>query len=181
VLQRLICRNRKNTTDINQIHHSNHQVAVVSGACVFFRRDKFVSKQLFLDEDFFLYSEDTEWSFRVHRAGFTNYFCGETQIRHVNGASSTPDSNRDKQLYVSELLYFYKTLSPWVFYFYVCALRFNFILNNVLLRRKRMGEELIKLKEEQALFSSYLRLIKRHFKRTVNSCKHPLTYGKKDY
>jgi len=180
VLQRVIRRKRNNTMNINHIHQTNHPVSVVSGACVFFRRDSFVQQQLFLDEDFFLYSEDTEWSFRVHRAGLTNYFCGDTQIRHINGASSAAHSNRDKQLYVSELLYFYKTLTPWVFQVYVGMLRFNFQLNRFLLRRKGMGEERQKLREEQALFSLYLREIRQHYKRTPNSSKHPLIYGKKD-
>ena len=42
----------------------------------------------FLDERFFLYYEDTEYSFRLHKRGIPVWYCPEARLYHKVGASS---------------------------------------------------------------------------------------------
>ena len=57
------------------MHYQNHAADFISGACVMIKKAKIEQHNLYLDEDFFLYAEDVEWSFRVKKKGFFNYFC----------------------------------------------------------------------------------------------------------
>jgi GT2 family glycosyltransferase len=41
-----------------------------------------------LDEDFFMYGEDMDWSYRFRKAGWRNMFCAESAAVHYGGASS---------------------------------------------------------------------------------------------
>ncbi len=41
-----------------------------------------------LDERFFMYGEDMDWSYRFHKAGWRNMFCAEGAAVHFGGASS---------------------------------------------------------------------------------------------
>jgi N-acetylglucosaminyl-diphospho-decaprenol L-rhamnosyltransferase len=40
-----------------------------------------------LDESYFLFSEETDWSYRFARAGWATVFCPEAECVHVGGAS----------------------------------------------------------------------------------------------
>lgn len=45
-----------------------------------------------LDESFFMYGEDVDWSFRIQQAGFGVYYCANTSIIHYKGESSYRES-----------------------------------------------------------------------------------------
>lgn len=66
----------------------SHPVEYVMGACLLMPRDALEEIGL-LDERFFLYFEETDWCLRAVRAGRTNWFCGETEVAHLEGRSST--------------------------------------------------------------------------------------------
>lgn len=161
----------------HDLHFKNHEVSVVSGACVFFEREKLIKNNLFLDEDFFLYSEDTEWSYRTSKSGLTNYFCGETEIFHINSASTKHDPNKENQIRISEMLYFYKTLSPILFWIYTTLFRFNYYLDLYLLKRKVQFETMTLVQKKQYAFSKYIRIIRKHYKRRPSSAKDYLKYA----
>jgi GT2 family glycosyltransferase len=40
-------------------------------------------------EDYFMYAEDLDLNYKLKRAGFTNYYVGETAIIHHGGGSSS--------------------------------------------------------------------------------------------
>lgn len=166
----------KNIQSARKTHYTNHKVSVVSGACVFFNREKLHLENLYLDEDFFLYSEDTEWSYRVHKAGYTNYFYGETEIVHFNSATTSKEKSKNKQIQLSEFFYFYKTCSRFLFTLYVLCLRFNFVLNHFLLKRNNELEKLQNNDLERSFFNSSLRKIKTDYRRTPSSSKNYLKY-----
>ena len=63
------------------------KVDIVSGACMMIRRSVFELVGCFC-EDYFMYAEDWDLNYRVDRAGFANYFCGDTVIIHYGGTSS---------------------------------------------------------------------------------------------
>lgn len=45
-----------------------------------------------LDDSFFMYGEDVDWSYRIQQAGYTNYYFAGTSIIHYKGESSHRDS-----------------------------------------------------------------------------------------
>src|SRR5262245_52428314 len=67
-------------------HEEVRDVEVVMGACMLLRRAA-VDEVGFSDEDFFLFSEETDWCFRFHEAGWEVVFFPGAQCVHVRGAS----------------------------------------------------------------------------------------------
>ncbi len=68
-----------------------HQVDVISGAFMFIRRSV-LEITGYLDEDFFMYGEDIDLSYRITQAGFKNYYFPETTIIHYKGESTRKGS-----------------------------------------------------------------------------------------
>ena len=75
---------------------------VISGAFMFIRRKALDSSGLF-DEDFFMYGEDIDLSYRLIHTGYKNYYFAESQIVHFKGKSTSRKSYRD-------ILQFYKAM-----------------------------------------------------------------------
>jgi hypothetical protein len=64
------------------------------------------------DEDYFMYSEDTDICLRLLRAGFKNYYFNQYSIRHGDGAvASSNKALRNSQIWRSRRLYFLKNYS----------------------------------------------------------------------
>lgn len=64
-----------------------HEVEVLSGAFMMLRR-KALDKVGLLDEDFFMYGEDIDLSYRLIKGGYKNYYFPETRIIHYKGEST---------------------------------------------------------------------------------------------
>jgi GT2 family glycosyltransferase len=67
-------------------HDRVQDVEVVMGACMLVRRAA-VDEVGGLDEDYFLFSEETDWCYRFHRAGWQVLFYPGAECVHVRGAS----------------------------------------------------------------------------------------------
>jgi N-acetylglucosaminyl-diphospho-decaprenol L-rhamnosyltransferase len=67
-------------------HGSARAVDWVMGSCFLVRRAAADAVGLF-DEDFFLFSEETDWFYRFHQAGWSVWFTPEAEAVHVGGAS----------------------------------------------------------------------------------------------
>jgi N-acetylglucosaminyl-diphospho-decaprenol L-rhamnosyltransferase len=65
-------------------------VDALAGACLFVRKDV-LNKTGSFDEQFFMYAEDIDLSYRIQKAGFKNYFFPETTIIHFKGESTKKD------------------------------------------------------------------------------------------
>lgn len=68
-----------------------HEVEVLAGAFMLVRKTVF-DKTGLLDEDFFMYGEDIDLSYRIRKAGFKNYYFPETRIIHYKGESTRKSS-----------------------------------------------------------------------------------------
>lgn len=68
-----------------------HQVEVLSGAFMMLRKSV-LDKIGLLDEDFFMYGEDIDLSYRISKAGYKNYYSPETRIIHYKGESTKKSS-----------------------------------------------------------------------------------------
>ena len=69
-----------------------NRIEIMSGAFMFLRRDA-LDKAGLLDEDFFMYGEDIDLSYRILKAGYNNYFL-PSHILHYKGESTVKSSYR---------------------------------------------------------------------------------------
>ena len=79
---------------------------VISGAFMFIRREA-LNKSGLLDENFFMYGEDIDLSYRLMKTGFNNYYFPDIQIVHFKGKSTSRDSYKD-------ILHFYKAMQVYI-------------------------------------------------------------------
>jgi GT2 family glycosyltransferase len=79
---------------------------VITGAFMFLRREA-VLKTGLLDEDFFMYGEDIDYSYRLIKAGYTNYYYPETRIIHYKGEST-------KKGDLNAFVHFYRAMTIFV-------------------------------------------------------------------
>jgi O-antigen biosynthesis protein len=64
-----------------------HEVDILAGAFMLIRK-KVLDETGLLDENFFMYGEDIDISYRIKKAGYKNYYYPETQIIHYKGEST---------------------------------------------------------------------------------------------
>jgi GT2 family glycosyltransferase len=68
-----------------------HSVDILAGAFMFMRKET-LDKVGLLDEDFFMYGEDIDLSWRIKLGGYENYYYPHTQIIHYKGESTKKSS-----------------------------------------------------------------------------------------
>ncbi|QKG58924.1 glycosyltransferase [Hymenobacter sp. BRD128] len=79
-----------------------HEVAVLSGAFMLLRQAALTQVGL-LDEDYFMYGEDIDLSYRLTRGGWQNWYFPGTRILHYKGEST-------KRTSVNYVLVFYRAM-----------------------------------------------------------------------
>jgi len=67
-------------------HEEEREVECVMGACMLVRRAA-IDEVGLADEDFFLFSEETDWCYRFREAGWQVWFFPGAECGHVGGAS----------------------------------------------------------------------------------------------
>ena len=68
-----------------------NEVDILSGAFMLMRKDA-LDKVGLLDEDFFMYGEDVDLSYRIQKSGYKNYYFPDTRIIHYKGESTKKSS-----------------------------------------------------------------------------------------
>ena len=87
----------KNSKRFGQYHlsylkeHENHSIDILAGAFMFMRKTA-LDKVGLLDEDFFMYGEDIDLSWRIKLGGYNNYYFSDTTIIHYKGESTKKSS-----------------------------------------------------------------------------------------
>lgn len=69
-----------------------NEIEIISGAFMWLRRDA-LDKAGLLDEDFFMYGEDIDLSYRIMKSGYKNYFL-PSRMLHYKGESTVKSSYR---------------------------------------------------------------------------------------
>ena len=82
------------------------QIEVVSGAYCMLRR-KALDEVGLLDEDFFMYGEDIDLSYRVFKGGYHNYYL-PVDILHYKGESTQKSSFRYVHVFYEAMLIFFR-------------------------------------------------------------------------
>jgi GT2 family glycosyltransferase len=68
-------------------HEEVREAEFLMGACLLVRREAADTVGLF-DEDFFMFSEETDWCYRFRQAGWKVLFTPEAEFVHVGGATT---------------------------------------------------------------------------------------------
>ncbi len=82
--------------------NSTHEIEILPGAFMFIRKEV-LDKVGLLDENFFMYGEDIDLSYRILKASYVNYYFPETRIIHYKGESTKKGS-------INYVLLFYKAM-----------------------------------------------------------------------
>jgi GT2 family glycosyltransferase len=96
--------NRYYLPQINMMETSVTEV--ISGAFMFLRRDA-LNKSGLLDEDFFMYGEDIDLSYRLLQTCYRNYYFPLAEIVHFKGRSTDREGYKD-------ILCFYKAMRIYI-------------------------------------------------------------------
>jgi len=84
-----------------------HEVEVLAGAFMLLRRET-LDKVGLLDEDYFMYGEDIDLSYRITLGGYKNYYFPETTIIHYKGESTKKGSINYVKVFYNAMIIFAK-------------------------------------------------------------------------
>lgn len=79
----------------------------ISGACLMIKREV-IEKIGLMDENFFLYFEETDWCLRAIKKGYKILYVPSASIIHFVGGSGIPYKKRNVFAYYESQLYFFK-------------------------------------------------------------------------
>ena len=85
--------------------HETAPVDILSGAYMWMRR-KALDETGLLDEQFFMYGEDIDLSWRLVEGGWENHYCAETSIIHYKGESTKKGSLNYVMVFYRAMLLF---------------------------------------------------------------------------
>jgi GT2 family glycosyltransferase len=89
------------------------EVDSVIGACMMVRREA-IERVGLLDEDYFLFLEETDWCYRMKKAGWKVYHVPHAEVYHFQGKSAEREKKRAKvEYYRSRYIFFKKHRGPW--------------------------------------------------------------------
>jgi GT2 family glycosyltransferase len=74
-------------------YHKPMEVDSVIGACMIVRKEAIIQVGM-LDEDYFFFMEETDWCFRMHKAGWKIYHLPEIKVYHLQGQSKEKNPSR---------------------------------------------------------------------------------------
>lgn len=103
-------------------YYANHvgedeigEVAILVGAFMLLKRSVYNEVKGF-DEDYFMYGEDMDLSYRITKAGYQNYYNPSTTIIHFKGESTLKDKIYAKRFNEAMQIFFKKHFKPNLFY-----------------------------------------------------------------
>lgn len=95
-------------------YYANHikeneigEVDVFVGAFMLLKQSVFNQVNGF-DEDYFMYGEDIDLSFKIKKAGFQSFYYGETIVIHYKGESTLKDKTYAKRFYGAMQIFYKK-------------------------------------------------------------------------
>lgn len=101
-----------------------NEIDILSGAFMLMRNDA-LQKVGYLDEDFFMYGEDIDLSYRIQKGGYKNVYFPETTIIHYKGESTKKSSVNYVFVFYRAMIIFAKKHfsgnNAWLFSFLINA------------------------------------------------------------
>lgn len=108
-----------------------------SGCCMYVKKEV-VEKIGFFDENFFLYLEDSDYSYRAYKAGFKILYAASSKIYH-KVSSTTSKNGALLTLYYStrNRLYFAKKNFGWYYYVFTVLFVITFFLKIISFKERK--------------------------------------------
>ncbi|WP_225035496.1 glycosyltransferase family 2 protein [Winogradskyella sp. SM1960] len=95
-------------------YYANHlssedtgKVDVLVGAFMWLKKEVYEAVGGF-DEDYFMYGEDIDLSYKIVKAGYDNFYFGNTTVIHYKGESTLKDSKYAKRFYGAMQIFYKK-------------------------------------------------------------------------
>tara|TARA_Y100000813_G_scaffold90080_1_gene64063 strand:+ start:446 stop:1312 length:867 start_codon:yes stop_codon:yes gene_type:complete len=107
----------------------NHQIDVLSGAFIWFKKS-IIDEVGGLDEDYFMYGEDIDFSYRIRQAGYHNYYLGKVAILHFKGESTDKYSFKYIERFYGAMKIFSKKYYPKTYPLYHLGIQLLMILHS---------------------------------------------------
>ncbi len=128
VLYKFGARAPKNLSNEEKLtlHKSNHETSWIGIAFGIINKEIFDKEGLYFDEDIFMYSDEVEWCYRLKQLGYRHFFTADYTIYHVNSGSSVTNEWRYGQIFLSELIYFYKVKGKFYYNLILRSLKYFF-------------------------------------------------------
>lgn len=134
------------------------EVDVLIGACLLVRKDV-LNHVGFLDEDYFMYSEEVDLCYRIQRAGWRLFWVPQSEVIHFGGQSTQQiPTEMFLNLYQSKIKYFRKNYGWSAAQIYKLILRFA-ALSRLILTPFAIFEHSSRRQKHLTLVNRYLRLI----------------------
>ena len=114
------------------------KVAILAGACMFMKRAVYKKVGGF-DEDYFMYGEDIDLSYKVLKLGLDNYYYADTKIIHYKGESTTRNLENLKNFNNAMHIFYKKHFNiNWLYNFVTAVgIKLWFVLNYLKFVRKK--------------------------------------------
>jgi len=98
----------KNSGYYSDLHENEiGKVKILVGAFMLMKKNVYEAVAGF-DEDYFMYGEDIDLSYKIIKAGFQNYYYGKTSVIHYKGESTLKDKTYADRFYGAMQLFYKK-------------------------------------------------------------------------
>lgn len=121
-----------------QLHRTTSFVPWLCGAFLLMPHDILKKEQFYLDEDFFLYSDDVELGARIRRKGYRLLYLTETSVVHLGGSGTKVTQRRYEQITISNWLCVLKTKGRALYLLHQVLILFNLLLDELAFRQHRL-------------------------------------------
>ena len=153
--------------------NETNEVEVLSGAFMMIRKSV-LDKTGLLDEDYFMYGEDIDLSYRITKAGYKNYYFHGTRIIHYKGESTKKSS-------INYVFVFYRAMAIFARKHFAKgnAALFSFLINIAIYIRagaavvKRMGDKILLPLIDAVIIYAGMYFLKGYWEYTVKDVHYP--------
>ncbi len=147
------------------------QVDVVTGCFMLVRREAIEQVDM-MDEQFFMYGEETDWCFRFRKSGWEVWFTPDGQIVHLGGQSSEAVRGAMLVQLRMSILRFFRKHHGWFAYKTAVLLTLLFLIVRVPYwyikavfdgdgRKRAMEQAKVYIKGIRSILSSYIKYVVR--------------------
>ncbi len=170
-------------SELNKLHTVFHETKWLGGTFLFYNKVLSFKDGHYLDEDFFMYGEDTEWSLRLRKKGYKHYFTPNASVIHAEGGSFKIKASKWIQISISEWLFIMKNYGK-ITYFFVALMNLtglqldNFFTKRMIKKKSEiLNDEILdhyKLRKEveNVMKKSFFTILFKYKRRTSSATSY---------
>lgn len=123
----------------------NGPTDILVGAFLFLKSEVYQKIGGF-DEDYFMYGEDIDFSYRISKLGFQNYYLGTTKVLHFKGESTTKDQVYLNRFFNAMFIFYKKHFKNYKFSYALVkqSLKFTIALESLRLKQIKVQNKTFK-------------------------------------